>query len=104
MENTNEIMEVVDVMPEVNDALANVPTVEEAVAANTNQFGVKEGLVLGFMVLGTAAIGYSAYDLLYAKLFKKVIKPKMDERASLKAAMMAGEASVNEFDEAEEAE
>ena len=74
-----------------NPVMPEMMSVEQAQAAAVSNFGWKEGAVLGFLVLGTAGIGYSLYDLGYKKLIKGVIIPKIAEKKAMREALKAGE-------------
>lgn len=79
--------------------MPGVMSVQEATGIANQSFGWKEAAVLGFFTVGTAAIGYSLYDLGYKKLIKGVIMKKIAEKKAMKEAVAAGEEQAEEKEE-----
>jgi bisphosphoglycerate-independent phosphoglycerate mutase (AlkP superfamily) len=75
--------------------------ISDTIEASTSQFGLKEGLVLGGLVLGTGAIIYTGIDI-----FKK-LKKRHDEKkaaatmAAMDAPMKAAEAVADQITDEE---
>lgn len=57
--------------------------ISDTIEASTSQFGLKEGLVLGGLVVGTVAVGYTVFDL-----FKKFKKRHEEKKAAATMAAM----------------
>lgn len=85
---TNEVA--ADVVP-VDAADINTE-ISDTIEASTSQFGLKEGLVLGGLVLGTGAIIYTGIDI-----FKKLKKRRDEKKAA--ATMAAVDATMKTAEE-----
>lgn len=109
MNNTIDTMVTPDIpaVEDYNSSLMTNPTLtsmtpQEAMNAATGSFTWKEGVVLTAMVVGGAAIVYSGYDLIWKKLIKGVIVPKVQENKAMKEAMKAGEQNCHCCEESED--
>lgn len=75
--------------------------ISDTIEASTSQFGIKEGLVLGGLIVGTVAVGYTVFDL-----FKK-FKKRHDEKkaaatmAAMDAPIKAAEAVADQITDEE---
>lgn len=75
--------------------------ISDTIEASTSQFGLKEGLVLGGLIVGTVAVGYTVVDL-----FKK-FKKRHDEKkaaatmAAMDAPIKAAEAVADQITDEE---
>ena len=69
--------------------------ISDTIEASTSQFGLKEGLVLGGLIVGTVAVGYTVVDL-----FKKFKKRHEEKKAA--ATMASMDAPMKEAEEVED--
>lgn len=79
------------------DAVDINTEISDTIDASTSQFGLKEGLVLGGLIVGTVAVGYTVFDL-----FKKFKKRHDDKKAAaMDAPIKAAEAVADQITDEE---
>lgn len=80
------------------DAVDINTEISDTIETSTSQFGLKEGLVLGGLIVGTVAVGYTVFDL-----FKKFKKRHDDKKAAaaMDAPIKAAEAVADQITDEE---